>query len=73
MSNMEPEVTEFLARVASSFSMGALWLLINGTLGIGFNYAFFTGNPVLSNYIFYVWFVASLSFLLLYLKKKWKR
>jgi hypothetical protein len=72
MSSVEPEVKDFLLRVASSFSMGALWLLVNGTLGIGLNYGFFSGRPTIGNYIFYAWFLISLAALLFYLRKKWK-
>lgn len=72
MSEMEPEIRDFLVKVASSFSMSALWMLINATLGIGFNYAFFKSTPSLGNYIFYAWFLASLTALLWYLKRKWE-
>jgi hypothetical protein len=72
MSSVEPEVKDFLLRVASSFSMGALWLLVNGTFGIGLNYAFFKSRPALGNYIFYAWFLMSLTALILYYRKKWK-
>jgi hypothetical protein len=72
MSNVEPEVKDFLVRVASSFSMGALWLLVNGTIGIGLNFAFFKRHPTVGNYIFYGWFLISLGLLIWYYKKKWK-
>ena len=71
MSNMEPEVRDFLVRVASSLSMGLLWLLVNCTVGIYFNYAFFDHSPSLGNYIFYAWFLISLTFLVIYYKRKW--
>lgn len=72
MSSVEPEVKDFLVRVASSFSMGALWLLVNGTLGIGLNFAFFSHRPTLGNYIYYAWFLISLGLLIAYYIKKWK-
>jgi hypothetical protein len=72
MSEMEPDIKDFLSRVMSSLSVGLLWLLINTTIGIGFNYAFFDNQPSLGNYIFYVWFLASLVLLVLYYRKKWK-
>jgi hypothetical protein len=72
MSSVEPEVKDFLVKVASSFSMGALWLLVNGTIGIGLDYAFFKGRPTLSNYIFYAWFIVSFILLLRYYRRKWK-
>ncbi len=70
---MEPDVRNFLSKILSSISTTLLWMLINSTVGIGFNYAFFEGSPSLSNYIFYVWFVVSFVFLLGYLLKKWSK
>jgi len=72
MSEMEPDIKNFLSKVMSSLSIGMLWLLINTTVGIGFNYAFFEKKPSLGNYIFYAWFIVSLFFLVLYFRKKWK-
>jgi hypothetical protein len=72
MSGVEPEVKEFLVKVASSFSMGALWLLVNGTIGIGLDYAFFKNSPTLGNYIFYAFFIGSLILLIWYYRRKWK-
>jgi hypothetical protein len=72
MSEMEPDIKNFLAKVTSTLSMGTLWLLINTTMGIGFNYAFFENKPSMGNYIFYTWFLASLFLLILYFRKKWK-
>jgi hypothetical protein len=72
MSEMEPDIKDFLFKVMSSLSMSLLWLLINTTMGIGFNYAFFENKPSIGNYIFYAWFLASLFLLISYLRKKWK-
>jgi hypothetical protein len=69
---MEPEVKDFLTKVISSISMALLWLLINSTIGIGYNFAFFEGSPSTGNFIFYGWFLLSLFFLLRYLYNKWK-
>lgn len=72
MSEMEPEVKGFLVKIATSISMGLLWLLVNSTIGIGFNFAFFDGRPHTGNYIFYAWFLASLTGLIFYYRRKWK-
>lgn len=69
---MEPEVREFLVKIMQSISMGLVWLLINMSIGIYYGYAFFEGSPMMSNYIYYIAFLASLIALILYLKKKWK-
>ncbi|MDQ6756854.1 MAG: hypothetical protein M3004_07955 [Bacteroidota bacterium] len=72
MSAIEPDVKNFLAKVANSLSIGLLWLLINSTIGIGFNFAFFENKPSIGNYIFYAWFLISLIFLIIYFRRKWK-
>ncbi|UAY51952.1 hypothetical protein [Ferruginibacter albus] len=70
--SMEPEVKEFLLRIIQTLSMGMLWLLVNMTIGIYFNWAFYEDKPSLANYIFYAWFLISLGLLLFYFYKKWK-
>ena len=72
MSSMEPEMKNFLAKIATSISWVLLWMLVNSTVGIGFNFAFFETSPSIGNYIFYVWLVGSFIFLVVYLSKKWK-
>jgi len=72
MSDMEPEVKNFLSRIATSLSVGLLWLLVNSTIGIGLNFAFFEDKPTIGNYIFYSWFLLSLSLLIIFYRKKWK-
>jgi hypothetical protein len=72
MSEMEPDTRIFLLKIATSLSVGLLWLLINSTIGIGLNFAFFENKPGLGNYIFYGWFLISLTFLIFYYRRKWK-
>jgi hypothetical protein len=72
MSEMEPDIKNFLSKIMASVSMALLWLLINTTIGIGFNYAFFENKPSAGNYIFYGWLLLSLFLLILYFRKKWK-
>lgn len=72
MSNPEPDVKKFLTRIINSLAIGLLWLLINSTIGIGLNFAFFEGSPTVGNYIFYAWFLISLFFLIIYYRRKWK-
>ena len=69
---METETREFLVKIATSISMGLLWMLINSTIGIAFNFAFFENKPRIGNYIFYIWFIASFIILVKYYRKKWK-
>ncbi len=69
---MEPDVRDFLVKIAQTISLVLLWMLINTVIGIRFNYAFFEGRLSLGNIIFYIWFLFSLTTLLIYLKRKWK-
>jgi len=72
MSSEEPDIKSFLSKVASSISIGLLWMLVNTTFGIGFNFAFFEGRPTIGNYIFYTWLLVSLVLLIIFYRKKWK-
>ncbi len=63
---MEPDVKKFLTKITNSLAIGLLWLIINSTIGIGFNFAFFEERPTIGNYIFYAWFLASLFLLILF-------
>lgn len=72
MSDEEPDFKKYFIRIVNSLGIGLLWLFINSTIGIGFNFAFFEDRPTIANYIFYAWFLISLFFLLLFYKKKWK-
>lgn len=72
MSEMEPEVRRYLVRIAVSISAILLWMLINVTIGIGFNYAFFETSPTVANYIYYLVLIITLFFLIRFLVKKWR-
>jgi hypothetical protein len=69
---MEPDVREFLVRIMQTISMSIVWLVVNMTLGIYFDLAFFVGHPSIWNYLFYLWFLISFGLLLHYFHKKWK-
>lgn len=72
MDNTEPDVKKFFTKIVNSLAIGLLWLFINTTIGIGFNFAFFDTRPTLGNYVFYTWFLLSLVLLILFYKKLWK-
>jgi hypothetical protein len=69
---MEPDVREFLVRIMQTISMSIVWLLVNMTLGIYFDFAFFENKPSVVNYLFYFWFLISFILLLRYFRNKWK-
>lgn len=52
--------------------MGLLWLLLNMTFGIYYNFAFFENTPSLANIIYYIFLLVSLMLLIIYFRKKWK-
>ncbi len=72
MAEEEINVRKYFKRIISSMSVSLMWMLVNSTFGIMFNFAFFDPIPTIGNYIFYGWFVLSLSALIFYLYKLWK-
>ena len=69
---MEPDVRAFLMCIVQTISMGMMWLLLNMTFGIYFNFAFFENAPSAGNIIYYIFLVGSFTFLVFYLRRKWK-
>jgi hypothetical protein len=69
----EPEVRDYLRRIVLSLILGLIWLVINMTIGIFFEWMFFEGRPTLGNYIFYIFFLGTLSWYLWVLKGLWKK
>ena len=69
---MEQETREFLIRIVNTLSFALIWLILNLTLGIYNEFAFFEGTPGWKNIAYYIFFVVSLTALLFYLKKKWR-
>lgn len=73
MDSEELDVKKFLIKIASLLSMTLLWMLVNCTIGIGLNFAFFDDKPKAGNYIFYGWFAFSFILLIIYFRKKLER
>ncbi|HRH61459.1 MAG TPA: hypothetical protein PL045_12855 [Chitinophagaceae bacterium] len=70
---MEPEIKEFLKRVASSVFVGLLWMALNSTFGIMYDFAFIHDKLSLGNILYYIFFVASLTALIWYYIRQWKK
>lgn len=70
---MEPEVVEFLKRISTSIFVGLLWMGINSTFGIMYDYAFVHDTITLGNILFYIWFIISLPLLLWFYVRLWKK
>ena len=73
MSNMEPEVRDFLMRISLSIGAGLLWLFINVTIGIFGGWLFFYETPELGNYVFYAWLLVSVVLLIWVYLRLWKK
>ena len=69
---IEDETRVFLIRIANTIALVLLWMMLNVYLGIYWGFGFFEDRPDWKNGLFYVWFMASLFFLLRHLKRKWK-
>lgn len=69
---MEPEIKAFLVKIIKSLSIAILWMLLNMTLGIFFDFGFIHSSITLANILFYIFLLASLSALIWYLLRIWK-
>ena len=72
MSDMEPEVRDFLKRISLSIFAGLAWLFINVSVGIYGGWMFFYDSPTTGNIIFYTWLVISLALLIRIYLRLWK-
>ena len=69
---MEDETREFLVRILNTIAIVLIWMMANVFIGIYLGFAFFDDKPNWKNYIYYVFLIASLVFLIIHLKRKWK-
>jgi len=70
---LEPEVAAYLRRIITTISVGLLWMAVNSTIGIMYDYAFIHNTISLGNIIFYCWFVISLALFLWYVIRLWSK
>jgi len=73
MSNMEPDVQDFLKRIVWSVTLVLVYMMIILTAGIYANWFFFFDTPTKGNYIFYAWVLLSSAGVFFLLRKWWKR
>lgn len=69
---MEPELREFFRRIIQTVSVGLIWLMINSTAGIMFDYAFIHGKVSTGNILFYSWLLISGALILRYFIRLWR-
>jgi hypothetical protein len=68
-----PEVQDFLRRIVLSIVLGVIWLVVNMTIGIFFEWMFFEGRPSTGNYIYYTFFLVTLGWYVWVLSRMWKK
>ncbi len=70
---MEPEIREFFKRLVTTISLLILWMAVNVTIGIKYNYAFFEDSVHWYNIVFYIWLIATFVALIWFYKKLWEK
>ena len=70
---MEPGIKEYLTRIINTLAVGLLWMAINTSFGIMYDYAFVHEQVMPGNIFFYVWFIASLVGFLWWVIRLWKK
>ncbi len=69
---MEDETRAFLVKILQTISIVLLWMMLNVFAGLYKGLAFFEDSPQWYNYLYYVFFIATLVALIIHLKRKWK-
>lgn len=70
---MEPGVKAYLMRILNTGSLCLLWMIINATIGIKYEYGLLT-NPIgLGNILFYIFLVLSFLFFLRWAIRTWQK
>jgi tellurite resistance protein TehA-like permease len=72
MSGMEPEVRDFLKKVAWSVFFAIFWLTLNMTLGIYVGLLFIDDGISIGNILYYIFLAGSLTALIIYYYRVWK-
>lgn len=69
---MDPDLKIFFSKIIKSLSLGILWMLLNMTFGIFFDFGFIHSGISLANILFYIFLLSTLSALIWYLIRLWK-
>ncbi|MHA4809253.1 hypothetical protein ACX0G9_14170 [Flavitalea flava] len=73
MSNIEPDIQDFLKKIVSSIFLSLIWMMVNMTLGIYFGLFFPDGKFGIGNLLFYIFLLGTFFFLLRFLYRTWKK
>jgi len=68
---MEDDTRAFLVLVLNTIALFLLWMIFNVLIGIYMGYAFFEESPTWKNIVYYILTLASLIYLINYLRRKW--
>ena len=60
-------------RIVNTLSVGLIWMALNSTFGIMYDYAFIHDQVTTGNIIFYIWFVLSLVAFLWWVIRLWSK
>jgi len=69
---MDDDPREFLLRIVNTIAIVLIWMMLNVFFGFYKDYAFFINHPNWTNYLYYTLSAASLVWLIIHLRKKWK-
>ena len=71
MIGMDPEVKKYLVKIMFSLFFGLMWLFLNVTAGIYYEFAIVGSRLSILNVLFYIWFAASIVVLIWYYYRMW--
>jgi hypothetical protein len=71
-NGMEPEVKKYFRKILNSFGLGFLWMFFISTLGIYFKLGYLSDGVHWYTIVFYLVFLTTFFFLLLFLYRTWK-
>lgn len=72
-SGMDPEVKRYFRQIVNSFSVGLLWMMLIVLLGIFLKLGYIQSGLRWYNIVFYLFFIASLSALIYFFYRVWKK
>jgi hypothetical protein len=72
-SGWDPEVKKYFKKILNSISFGLLWMMAMVTAGFYFQLAYADGKPLIYTILFYIALLGSLTILLIYYYRTWRK
>ena len=69
---MEDDTRNFLVLILNTIAAVFIWMMVHVIAGIYYGLAFYESSPGWKNWIYYIIFIATLYYLLRYVRRKWK-